>query len=156
MIDASIESMGGGRPKASTDTDQRVMTKGTGPLPPWPTRGDYSPDRRSLPLTKPSTLSRGTRPSPSDSLWHDIVLLIYFGLCWLAAGLQHFLCVAQGGVGLLRFPDYARHLFRSLLFLEQPNRGFRFSLPLVLLHQKVLVGECGDLGQMGYAKYLLC
>src|ERR1700692_53914 len=62
MIDASIESMGGGRPKASTDTDQRVMTKGTGPLPPWPTRGDYSPDRRSLPLTKPSTLSRGTRP----------------------------------------------------------------------------------------------
>jgi hypothetical protein len=40
MIDTSIESMGGGRPKASTDTDQRVMTKGTGPLPPWPTRGD--------------------------------------------------------------------------------------------------------------------
>jgi hypothetical protein len=62
MIDSSIESMGGGRPKASTDTDQRVMTKGTGPLPPWPTRGDYSPDRTSLPLTKPSTLSRGTRP----------------------------------------------------------------------------------------------
>jgi hypothetical protein len=64
MIDTSIESMGGGRPKASTDTDQRVMTKGTRPLPPWPTRGDYSPDRKSLPLTKPSTLSMGTRPEP--------------------------------------------------------------------------------------------
>jgi len=62
---SSIESMGGGRPKTCTDTDQRVITKGTGPLPPWPTRGDYSPDRRSLPLTKPSTLSRGTRPFPS-------------------------------------------------------------------------------------------
>src|ERR1700688_2168043 len=54
--------------KASTDTDQRVMTKGTGPLPPWPTRGDNSPDRRSLPLTNPSTLSRGTRPEPKTVL----------------------------------------------------------------------------------------
>src|ERR1700730_1183099 len=69
MIDTAIESMGGGRPKASTDTDQRVMTKGTGPLPPRPTRGDNSPDRRSLPLTKPSTLSRGTRPGRELQLY---------------------------------------------------------------------------------------
>ena len=66
MIDTSIESMGGGRSKPSTETDQRVMTMATGPLPPWPTRGEYSPDRISLPLTKPSTLSRGTRTVLSE------------------------------------------------------------------------------------------
>src|ERR1700755_1918212 len=46
----------------STDTDHRVMIKGNGPLPPRPTGADYSPDRTSLHLTKPSTLSKGTRP----------------------------------------------------------------------------------------------
>src|SRR5580692_7702727 len=69
--------------------------------------------------------------------------------------LQHLLRMPQRRLSQFRSAEHARHFFSSFLIIKQPNRGLSSSLPLPLLHQKMLIGKRRDLGQMGDAKYLL-
>jgi hypothetical protein len=70
-------------------------------------------------------------------------------------GFQHLLGVFAGGLGQLGAAQHAGNFFSTFFSSDWPNRCLSSTGSLPLLDDVVMVGEGGDLRQMGHAEHLI-
>ena len=68
---------------------------------------------------------------------------------------QHLFGVAQGSFGYCGSADHAGYFFGSLIRGQEADRGLGAALFFLLFDEEVVVGEGGDLGEVGDAEDLL-
>src|ERR1700733_15690628 len=111
----------------------------------------------ALPFVIPTEAKRsGGICSSTDPFWKCFSNPLNLRLSSPGAGLQHLLRMPQRSLGQFSPAKHPRHFLSPLLIIKQPDRSLSSPLPLTLLHQKMLIGERRNLGQMCNAKHLLC